>query len=127
MKNIEQLVQKLQKLSKYNIWINATFHKPSIITQIDEKNYEYESITYSFININQISNFIIYRKSDKYSFVYFDKKNLYYNNQINVRKILDYPNYDEVYCFLYNYYIYPLNINKDKYISLNEIFRRKIK
>jgi len=125
MKSIEQLVKKLQKLSKHNIWINATFHEPSVITTINEKDNEYQSITYSLVDINQLSNFSIYRKSDKYSFIYYDRRNLWYDNHKNRRVILDYPSYNAVYDFLYTYYINPFNLNKDKYISLNEIFKGK--
>ena len=56
---------------------------------------------------------------------YENNKNLSYLKLSNFKVILEKPTYDEVYDFCYNYYICSLALNKDKYKSLNKIFRRK--
>lgn len=125
IKNIEELVQKLQKLYKYDVWMHITFHKPSEITTIIEQDLKYETVTYSLVNMTQISNFTIYRKGNANAFIYYDRWNLYYDNQKRKKIIFNYPTYDEVYDFLYKYYICPLTLKKEQYLSLNKIFKRK--
>lgn len=124
IKNIEELVEKLQKLYKYDVWMHITFHKPSEITTIIEKDLKYETVTYSFVNMTQISNFTIYKKGSANAFIYYDRRNLYYDNKKKMREIFNSPSYDEVYDFLYKYYICPLTLKKEQYISLNKTFKR---
>lgn len=64
---------------------------------------------------------------------YENNRNLFYvttslkghNGCGGIRIILEKPTYNEVYDFCYNYYINPLLLNKEKYKSLNKIFRRR--
>lgn len=64
---------------------------------------------------------------------YENNRNLFYvitslkghDSKDAVRVILKQPTYDEVYDFCYNYYVHPLLLNKEKYKSLNKIFRRR--
>lgn len=133
IKTLDDLVYKLSNdLYKHDIWLTAVLNQPKDIRE--EVSYSHDSMTATFkITMNEISWFDVYKKDSGISFRYFDKSNLYYTNDhirdngigLHNRLILNDPTYDEVYKFLYTYYVCPLALNKDNYNNLNKMFKRK--
>ena len=92
-----------------------------------------DTVTYMIPGCEVITIKIFKENNDNEYFLYNDKQNLCYNKDnikdkgiaLHNRLILDKPTYNEVYNFLYSYYICPLSLNKDSYNCLNKIYKRK--
>lgn len=133
IKTLDDLVYKLSNtLYKHGVWLSAIFNQPKGVKE--KITYDHNNMIATFrIYMNEISWFDVYKKDSDISFRYLDKSNLYYTNDhikdkgigLHNRLILKKPTYDEVYNFLYTYYVCPLALEKDKYNSLNKIFKRK--
>lgn len=89
-----------------------------------------DTVTYSIPGC-PVTGFKVFKENngEKY-FLYDDKKDLCWHNSSknDERVILTAPTYDQVYEFLYNYYICPLNMlsAKPSYLEIiNNIYKRK--
>ena len=127
IKTFEKLIKKLKIINKIN-------NNILILEELYDSNDENSFIIQYDINYNIKS---IVRKEPYVQLVpkeckcevgtmfYENNRNLFYCTINGIKTILEKPTYNEVYNFCYNYYICPLNLNKDKYKSLNKIFRKK--
>lgn len=140
MKKIESIEELAETLSNNLIKKNI---KDTIVLQtiIDTTKSKEPSVVFNgedtvtyVIPGCSITEFKLFKETnEKQYFLYTDKQNLCYTNDnikdkgiaLHNRIILKKPTYDEVYDFLYKYYICPLTLNKEKYKSLNKIFRRR--
>lgn len=128
IKTFEKLIKKLKIINKINnnILIFEELYdsndENSFIIQYDV-DYNIESIVRKEPYVQLASKEYI---SEIGTMFYENNGNLFYCTINGIKKILEKPTYDEVYNFCYNYYICPLNLNKDKYKSLNKIFKRRI-
>lgn len=131
--NLAKLTQLLSNnLKDYNIILQTLLNtnkakEPRVIFDGTD------TVTYIIPGCD-ITQFKIFKQNnnDQY-FLYTDKKNLCYTNDcirdkgvaLHNRIILKNPTYDEVYNFLYTYYVYPIALNKDEYKNINKIFKRR--
>lgn len=131
--NLATLTQLLSNdLKNYNVTIQTLLNtnkakEPRVIFDGTD------TVTY-IIPGCEVTSFKIFKENndDKY-FLYNDKQNLCYTVDniknkgvaLHNRLILNKPTYDEVYNFLYTYYVCPLALNKNNYKCLNKIFKRK--
>jgi len=136
MEKIDSLARLTQLLSNnlkdYNIILQTLLNtnkakEPSVIFDGTD------TVTYIIPGCDIIQFKIFKQNNNEQYFLYTDKGNLCYTNDyikdkgvaLHNRIILEKPTYDEVYDFCYTYYVHPLTLNKDKYKSINKIFKRK--
>lgn len=127
IKTFEKLIKELNKLCKKDKTLSVSSR---IYDYEDEDSYnqyyDWKASKLVYIVKKKPNYFGITKENTKGTFWYYDGYFLeYINDKGKNIHILDWADYNEVYNFLYNYYFCSLNINKDKYEHLNNIFRRK--
>lgn len=130
IKTIDELIEKLSKLYKYDIWVHAYIQKKHSKHSICDVDIDHNTVTFRLESSNEIPWIDISKGRSLKSFRYFDKNNLYYSsfNEIKNRLILEKPTYDQVYEFIFYQYVCPLAIEEimRSYDNCkNNIFKRK--
>lgn len=137
IESIEELAETLSNnLIKKNIKDTIILQTKIDTTKSKEPSVVFngeDTVTYVIPGCSIIEFKLFEGNNNKQYFIYTDKKNLCYTNDqiedkgigLHNRIILKKPTYDEVYDFLYKYYICPLTLKKEQYKSLNKIFWRK--
>ena len=130
IKTIDELLEKLSKLYKYDVWVHAHMQKKQSKHEAFGISIDHNTITFTLESSNEIPFIDISKGRSLKSFRYFDKSNLYYSNfnSIENRPILYKPTYDQVYEFIFYQYVCPLAIEETmrSYDNCkNNIYKRK--